>query len=626
MAVTSEKNTALHEKDAIISQLQGELVDWPSDHVAVRGSPTARSSPTMAASSSMSHSYSNSLSSLDLRSGGGGGGGGTSASVPSFPVSGGQSGGLMLSGDGHDGQVNRPRTSHVSSRHMSWRVGAQAAAEFGVAPYVVAHLAQTSPKEGRRGLEFKDDDDEDDEVCWSAHEDGFRVDQGSRVEQGFRVSELDRAGMNPLSLCTPPTRSLQRFESSQSSSVAGLVGLGVGMDRGTASLSRRLQSLTESALNGTAVGREVGKFFAEDSSPRGVRSYGTPQFRSGDDARAYLPPADTLPSQSPFVRKSELSSGSALSGTAQPPVLSSNYSETLLEKELNSEKQTRSSTDTPSERRRQQNLQPGVLGAEDGQQQDTKHSDAFQVTRKDLDHYSCKESQREDTCALHSQPPTTHSTTSMTSTTHPGVERESGFTGEGPVSRTTQSLPAVTSKHTASLVAPHTVSQAAPILFSDRKKVASAPEALRERDVLARDMGHSSLADWGEMEYDAGREGHVREGRDRRETSGAFDSFRPSVPRKLRGTVIASRPSAVLPQVLDPYETDIYQPRRVATYTKPKRQHSSAASRPMTAMTGRKQVSKQGGGQPQLTEEYLVHKELFESELFRVALSDVAET
>jgi len=46
----------------------------------------------------------------------------------------------------------------------------------------------------------------------------------------------------------------------------------------------------------------------------------------------------------------------------------------------------------------------------------------------------------------------------------------------------------------------------------------------------------------------------------------------------------------------------------------------------MTAMTGRKQVSKQGGGQPQLTEEYLVHKELFESELFRVALSDVAET
>jgi len=505
---------------------------------------------------------------------------------------------------------------------MSWGVGAQAAAEFGVAPYVVAHLAQTTPKEGLRGLEFKDDDDDEDEVSWSAHEDGFGVEQGSRV------SELDRAGMNPLSFGTPPTRSLQLFESSQSSSVAGLVGLGVGMDRGTASLSRRLQSLTESALNGAAVGREVGKFFAEDSSPRGVRSYGTPQFKSGDDARAYLPHADTLPGQSPFVRKPELSSGGALSGTAQPPVLTSSYSETLLEKERNSEKETCSSTDTPSERRRQPNLQPGVLGAEDGKQEDTKQSDAFQVARKDLDHYSRKESQQEeeDRCALHSQPPNIHFTTSMTSTTHPGAERERGFTSEGPVSRTTQSLSAVTSKHTASLVAPHTVSPAVPILFSDRKKVASAPEALRERDVHARDMGHSSRPGWGEMDYDAGRGGHVKGERDRRETSGAFDSFRQSVPRKLRGTVIASRPSAVLPQVLDPYETDIYQPRRLATYTKPKRQHSSAASRPMTAMTGRRQVSKQGGGQPQLTEEYLVHKELFESELFRVALSDVAET
>ena len=164
-------------------------------------------------------------------------------------------------------------------------------------------------------------------------------------------------------------------------------------------------------------------------------------------------------------------------------------------------------------------------------------------------------------------------------------DREKGIL----TSRSTESVSSVKSRlHT---------SPSGPVLFSDRKKVSSP----------AGELGDGG-GGWG------------------RGDSGA------SVPRKLRSTVIASRP---LPAVNDPYETDSQSTRHVPTYRKPNTP-SGGLVRPTTArlaagrkkgdrVRGREEVLRGNAVLEDLEDEYDMRKEAFESQLFRVAPVDVTE-
>jgi hypothetical protein len=86
-----------------------------------------------------------------------------------------------------------------------------------------------------------------------------------------------------------------------------------------------------------------------------------------------------------------------------------------------------------------------------------------------------------------------------------------------------------------------------------------------------------------------------------------------SVPHKLRSTVMANRP---LPPEADPYETDAFEPRRAPTYKTP-----GTGARPITArLTGRKEMHVKGK-----FGEFQAQKEAFESQFFRIAPMDLSE-
>ena len=163
-------------------------------------------------------------------------------------------------------------------------------------------------------------------------------------------------------------------------------------------------------------------------------------------------------------------------------------------------------------------------------------------------------------------------------------DREKGIL----TSRSTESVSSVKSRlHT---------SPSGPVLFSDRKKVSSRADEL------------------GDGDGDGGR-----------------GDSRASVPRKLRSTVIASRP---LPALNDPYETDSLPARHVPAYRKPYTPGGGLA-RPTTARltAGRKKGERTRGRAEwqenamleDLEDEYDMRKEAFESQLFRVAPVDVTE-
>jgi hypothetical protein len=155
-------------------------------------------------------------------------------------------------------------------------------------------------------------------------------------------------------------------------------------------------------------------------------------------------------------------------------------------------------------------------------------------------------------------------------------------------SRSTESISSVKSRlHT---------SPSGPVLFSDRKKV-GAP------------AGEAGDGGWGQGDS------------------------RASVPRKLRSTVIASRPLA---PDSDPYETDSQQTRHVPTYRKPTSATGGGLVRPTTARFtgGRKRGQRSGGREgawqentalENLGDDYEIRKEAFESEFFRVVPVDVME-
>jgi len=148
-------------------------------------------------------------------------------------------------------------------------------------------------------------------------------------------------------------------------------------------------------------------------------------------------------------------------------------------------------------------------------------------------------------------------------------------------SRSTESISSVKSRlHT---------SPSGPVLFSDRKKVGSP-------------AGEAGDGGWGQGDS------------------------RASVPRKLRSTVIASRPLA---PDSDPYETDSQQTRHVPTYRKPTSATGGGLVRPTTARFtgGRKRGQRSGGIEgawqentalENLGDDYEIRKEAFESEFFRV--------
>ncbi len=222
--------TALHEKDTIITQLQRELNDWPGHYLAT--SPGARSlAPSFSSApyelrsskgTEMPASVSNSSVSVPL--------GGASESREAFDI------------------VDRKkRTAEPGGRSFEHGLGRQSAP---------GNAVETHEEYLRSSSEFQP-----------------QTENGWVKADRTLYSEGDRAGTNPLSF-SPHTKSSECASSSE-----GLFDGGFS-DRGTASLSRRLKSLTETVVDSGLVGtqweRPASKFV---SSPQGVRSYGTPQAR-----------------------------------------------------------------------------------------------------------------------------------------------------------------------------------------------------------------------------------------------------------------------------------------------------------------------------------------------------------
>ena len=245
-------NTALHEKDAVISQLQRELAGWPSQHLnAPRG---ALALPSMFLSTS-----------FDGKSTG-------------------------LEEDVHANQKGRD----VDPRRSTTPTTSQISVKFGQ-----EQIPMKSGSGGRWQEAKTFEDKEFEERSWfglhhrlesrELYESTWPGDEGRdwQTQRNTRrdpvlqhsvhsnVSELDRAGINPLS--TPPQRIYhQHFLDGEA-------------DRGTISLSRRLRSLAQSAAELSAEndkwederGAHTKALESEKmtvskcliDSPRGIRSY-----------------------------------------------------------------------------------------------------------------------------------------------------------------------------------------------------------------------------------------------------------------------------------------------------------------------------------------------------------------
>jgi len=249
--VKSEMKTALHEKDAVVAQLQRELAGWPSKHLnASRG---ALALPSMFSSA----------------------------------VFDGKSAGI-------EEDVHSHQTGHdVERRRATTPTTSQISVNFGQ-----EQIPMKNEGEGR-GQEAKTFEDKDFEErswfglhhrlesrelyasTWSGDEGrDWQTQRNTRRDPLLQhslhsnISELDRAGMNPLS--TPPQRVYhQHF-------------LDGAADRGTVSLSRRLRSLAQSAADLSAghdkwenksgahtkdlesENMTVSKYLVD--SPRGIRS------------------------------------------------------------------------------------------------------------------------------------------------------------------------------------------------------------------------------------------------------------------------------------------------------------------------------------------------------------------
>ena len=204
--------TALHEKDAIISQLQRELAEWPSRHlIASPNNPSLRPVSSSAVFDGKAAGGEHEV--LPFHAGQDG-----EEKVATAPVAKQVSAGLGRGNGEHEAKIVKDTESEESfwlgSHHRLERRNLYESTWLG--------------DEGRD---------------WQSEQESRR-DPLPQPSVQSHVSESDRAGMNPLS--TPPQRIYhQRF-------------LDGGADRGTASLSRRLRSLAQSAAD-ASIGYDHGE-------------------------------------------------------------------------------------------------------------------------------------------------------------------------------------------------------------------------------------------------------------------------------------------------------------------------------------------------------------------------------
>ena len=244
--------TALHEKDVIISHLQCELANWPGRHLATSPGAQIFTPHLSSANRDQWEQPSTNNSSFSASRGG-------AESKPSH---------------GASGQEERLAESARRSLRESM-------VEDGPGP-------GTSPVAGHE-VEIHG------QGLHSSRAEKSRSDYGSAREDPTAFSEADRAGTNPLSF-SPYTRSTPENLDSGEEIFQGGFG-----DRGTASLSRRLRALTDSTANvGITEGTQERFFGAKSmsvsalgnnvrivSSPLGLRSYGTPEARASSNSKYF---------------------------------------------------------------------------------------------------------------------------------------------------------------------------------------------------------------------------------------------------------------------------------------------------------------------------------------------------
>lgn len=230
-------NTALHEKDAVISQLQRELAGWPSKHLNASRSSLALPSMFLSAvfdgkSAGLEEDVHSNQTGHDVdprRA--------TTPTTSQISVNFGQEQVPMKSGSGQRGQEAKT-FKDKEFEERSW---------FGLHHRLESRELYESTWPGDEGRD------------WQTQR-NTRRDPLLQHSVHSNVSELDRAGMNPLS--TPPQRIYhQHF-------------LDGGADRGTVSLSRRLRSLAQSAAELSA-GQVLGHDKWEDESGAHTKALGS---------------------------------------------------------------------------------------------------------------------------------------------------------------------------------------------------------------------------------------------------------------------------------------------------------------------------------------------------------------
>jgi len=231
--------TALQEKDTVIAQLRRELTDWPGHNLTI--SPAARS---FAPPFSSTHYELGSSKGTEVPA---------SASNSSISV---PWGGASESRAAFDIVGRKKQTSDSGRKSGEDGLGRLSAPVYAV---------ETHEADVRSSSEFQP-----------------QAENGWMKADRALLSEGDRAGTNPLSF-SPHTKSSGCVVSSED-----IFDGGFG-DRGTASLSRRLQSLTETVVDSGPLGTQWERFAQKShaeltssrfvSSPQGVRSYGTPEAR-----------------------------------------------------------------------------------------------------------------------------------------------------------------------------------------------------------------------------------------------------------------------------------------------------------------------------------------------------------